>query len=590
MARGGWAHDPRSDDEVLARAQQLLRDGAILAVKGVGGFHLACDATDAEAVERLRSRKRRPGKPFAVMARDVAMVRTFCFVSSAEEAALVQPARPIVLLRNRASARLAAGVAPGLGETGVMLPYSPLHHLLLESLDDAETPGVLVMTSGNQADEPLSYRNQDARSRLSGIADAFVMHDRDVAVPCDDSVVAIGQEGELPIRRSRGFAPLPVRLAHGGPVTLAVGGEVKNTFCLAREEMAFCSGHLGDMGSLETLQAFEAAIEQMIALHSAVPELVVADDHPGYATNGWAERYGIEHDIPFVTVQHHHAHVAALLAEHGLVGTPLIGVAFDGTGYGCDASVWGGELLLVGADVGGATRVGHLEPFALAGGDLAVRHPFRVAVALLEAAGIPGGDSPGLTPFCSEVELSAVRSQLASGIGCVQTTSMGRLFDGVAALLGVRHRITYEAQAAIELEALARTSSDPVALTMDVADGELRLGRLVRSLVEGLRAGRSTEDLALGFHLALAAATTSLVVRTAREHDVEMVGLTGGVFQNRLLLDDLAARLRASGLSVITHHRVPPNDGGLSLGQAVVARARAARDLAMTTATTGGAT
>ena len=579
---------PGSSEEILGHAQQLLREGAILAIKGVGGFHLACDATNIEAVETLRSRKRRPGKPFAVMARDVATVRTFSSVSPGELAALTQPARPIVLLRRLPASVLAAGVAPGLGETGVMLPYSPLHHLLLEPVGGGAAPAILVMTSGNLADEPLCYRNEDARARLRDIADAFLMHDRDIAVPCDDSVVALGREGELPVRRSRGFAPLPVRLADGGPVTLAVGGEVKSTFCLAREDMAFCSGHLGDMGSLETLRAFETAVDQMVALHDAAPELVVADDHPGYATRAWAERYAENHGVPLVTVQHHHAHVASLLAEHGLLGAPLIGVAYDGTGYGCDRSVWGGELLLMGADVGRATRVGHLEPFSLAGGDRAVRNPFRTAMALLDAAGVPDAELPDLRASCPQAELAAVRSQLGTGVGCVQTTSIGRLFDGIASLLGVRHRISYEAQAAIELEALARIGQDAVELTMDIEDSQLRLGRLVRSLVEGVQAGRSAADLALGFHRALAAATARLVVCTARERGVELVGLTGGVFQNRLLLDELAARLRSSGLSVLTHHRVPPNDGGLSLGQAVVGRVRARRDLTATAETTGG--
>ncbi len=497
------------------------------------------------------------------------------------------PDRPAPQL---SSTPLADGVAPDLDETGVMLPYTPVHHLLLEPVDGVDTPGILVMTSGNLADEPLCHRNEDARTRLADLADAFLMHDRDIAVPCDDSVVALGPEGELPVRRSRGFAPLPVRLADSGPVTLAVGGEVKNTFCLAREGMAFCSGHLGDMGSLETLRAFEMAVEQMVALHAAEPELVVADDHPGYATRDWAERYSVEHDVPLVTVQHHHAHVASLLAEHDLVGTPVIGVAYDGTGYGCDRSVWGGELLAVGADVGAAARVGHLEPFALAGGDLAVRSPFRIALALLDAAEIPDSQRLALSASCPGEVLRAVRSQLASGIGCVQTTSMGRLFDGVASLLGVRHYITYEAQAAVELEALARTSDHPVPLTMDIEGGELRLGRLVRSLVGGMRAGRSAADLARGFHEALAAATARLVIRTAKERGVDLVGLTGGVFQNRLLLDLMAAELRSSGLSVLTHQRVPPNDGGLSLGQVVVGRARAARGLDAMTGTTGGAT
>ncbi len=586
----GPSEQPTSNDAVVERAQRLLRDGAILAIKGVGGFHLACDATNARAVATLRERKHRPGKPLAVMARDLATVRSFASVSEDEAAALSQPARPIVLLRGLPGSPLAVGVAPGLDEIGVMLPYTPLHHLLLQPTGLTDPPVVLVMTSGNLSDEPLCYRNDDARKRLADIADGFVMHDRDIAVPCDDSVVSIADDGELPVRRSRGYAPLPVRLGTGGPVTLAVGGELKNTFCLCRDEMAFCSGHLGDMGSLETLQAFEVAVGQMTALHAVEPELLVADDHPGYATHAWAERYRTEHGVPLVTVQHHHAHVASLLAEHGLLGTPAIGVAFDGTGYGCDRSVWGGELLLMGPTVRTATRVGHLEPFTLAGGDRAVRNPFRVAAALLEASGVADIDDLDLTTACPAEELSVVRAQLASGVGCVQTTSMGRLFDGIASLLGVCHQVSYEAQAAIELEALARTSRDPVSLTMDVGEGELRFGELVRGVVDGVRAGRPPADLALGFHRALASATTRLVVHAAADHGVDTVGLTGGVFQNRLLLDELAAELRAAGLRVLTHRTVPPNDGGLSLGQAVVGRAMVAEGRVTSTRSTGGAT
>ncbi|HET6627162.1 MAG TPA: carbamoyltransferase HypF [Nocardioidaceae bacterium] len=587
------------DDAALSLVQRTLADGGVVAVKGIGGFHLACDATDPGAVARLRERKHRPGKPFAVMGADVATVTGFARVSPAEQSALTQPARPIVLLRKAAGSTLADGIAPGLDEVGAMLPYTPLHHLLFDRVPGSgvEPPRILVMTSGNLSDEPLCSDNQDARDRLSRIADVYLMHDRKIAVPCDDSVVAVWEATEVPVRRSRGFAPLPVALADSGPVTLAVGAEVKNTFCLTRDDFAFCSGHLGDMGSLESQQAFGAAVAQLTTLHAAIPQLVVADDHPGYATRHWAERYSQDHDVPLVTVQHHHAHVASLLAEHGLLGTPVLGVAFDGTGYGCDRTVWGGELLYVGADVTHIVRAGHLEAFPLPGGDRAVRHPFRVALALLHAAGLTDADGLAdahglhLAGTCPAREQAVVRAQLVSGTGCVPTTSVGRLFDGVASLLGVRHQVSYEAQAAIELEALARSATSVVPLPMEVADGELKLERLVRAVVDGVRAGRPVAGLALGFHDALATATAELVLRAAREHDVTTVGLTGGVFQNRLLLGALADRLRAAGLIVLTHQRVPANDGGLSLGQAVVGRARAMRLGAAQrglTATTGG--
>jgi hydrogenase maturation protein HypF len=330
------------------------------------------------------------------------------------------------------------------------------------------------------------------------------------------------------------------------------------------------------MGSLEARRSFESAVHQFLALHGVRPELVVADDHPGYATHEWAQQYAADAGVPVDTVQHHHAHVASLLAETGRIGTPVIGVAYDGTGYGCDGTVWGGELLYVGSDVTATARVGHLEPFLLAGGDRAVRNPFRVALALLHSAGVDGADLD-LARRCSPQECRTVAAQLCTGFGCVPTSSVGRLFDGVASLLGVRHHVSYEAQAAIELEALARSARTAVALPMPVTAGRLRHAELVAGLVDGVRAGLPAAGLALGFHRALAAATTELVLRAARDHHVETVGLTGGVFANRLLLELLRTSLSAAGLRVLTHRRVPANDGGLSLGQAVVGRARAVR-------------
>jgi hydrogenase maturation protein HypF len=581
-------------DDVFAAVQQALADGRIVAVKGIGGFHLACDATNPVAVARLRDRKRRPGKPFAVMASDLGAARNVVVVSAAAGQALSQPARPIVLLRKRQGAGMTGLlVAPDLDEIGFMLPYAPVHHLLFSRTTGVPgTPGtpstavdpprLLVMTSGNISDEPLCFSNEDARARLSDLADVFLMHDREIAVPCEDSVVALSadtvfDDAELPIRRSRGFAPLPVILTGAGPDTLAVGAEVKNTFCLTRQDHAFCSAHLGDMGSLESQRAFTTSVAQLSKLHGIRPELIVADDHPGYATRVWAERYSDETGVPLLTVQHHHAHVASLLAEHRLVGTPVIGVVFDGTGYGCDGTVWGGEVLSIGSDIGVANRVGHLQPFLLPGGDAAVRNPVRVALALLHVAKYDDLSGLGLEDAMPSEELAVVRSQIGDGFGCVETTSVGRLFDGVASLLGVRHRVSYEAQAAIELEALARSATASVDLRMDVRDGELLLAPLIRDLVAGIRRGASASGLALGFHQALGDATARLVAGLATRHGVDTVGLTGGVFQNRLLTAHLSQALRDAGLRVLTHRLVPPNDGGLSLGQAVIGRARASR-------------
>lgn len=564
------------DDDVLGVVQQAIAEGGIVAIKGIGGFHLVCDATNAAAVELLRERKDRPAKPFAVMAADLPTAHTICTIDDTEAAVLRSPARPIVLLRTRIGVEVADAVAPGLDELGILLPYAPLHHLLF-----APTPGggvppprLLVMTSGNRGGEPLCFTNDDARQRLSGIADVFLMHDRDIAVPCEDSVLTVVDGAVQPIRRSRGYAPLPVLLDGPGPTVLAVGAEVKNTFCLTRQEFAFCSGHLGDMGTLESRRAFETAVAQLSALHAVRPDLVVADDHPGYSTRNWAEDYSARTGIALATVQHHHAHVAALAAEHRVIGTPLLGIAFDGTGYGCDRTVWGGELLLVGADLHDATRAGHVQSFPLPGGDAAVRNPARVALALLGEVGLldEADDLPCVRALAAD-ERSLVTAQLSSGLGCVRTTSVGRLFDGVASILGVRHRVTYEAQAAVELEAIARTAARPEPIEMRVVDGQLRLPELLTGLVSGVRAGAALPELAFGFHRALASATAALAVEVVETSGVETVGLTGGVFQNRLLTTMVRTALQAEGLRVLTHRVVPPNDGGLSLGQAALGAA-----------------
>ncbi|RVW09452.1 carbamoyltransferase HypF [Prescottella agglutinans] len=569
------------DDAVLERVQQEIASGGIVAIKGIGGFHLACDATDPDAVRRLRERKQRPAKPFAVMAADVDTARRVCDVGTAEADVLRSAARPIVLLRRKTRSEVAADVAPGLDEIGILLPYAPLHHLLFAPVPGSAVPPpeLLVMTSGNLGGEPLCFDNADARERLSGIADVFLMHDRDIAVPCEDSVLTVVDGAVSPIRRSRGYAPLPVLLDRPGPTVLAVGAEVKNTFCLTRQDFAFCSGHLGDMGSLESRRAFDDSVAQLSALHDVRPELVVADDHPGYSTRSWAEEFSEREGIDLRTVQHHHAHVAALVAEHRMVGTPLLGIAYDGTGYGCDRTVWGGEMLLVGEDLLDADRVGHLQPFTLPGGDVAVRNPARVALALLHEVGLDTAaaeELPCLRALAAN-ERGLVAAQLDTGLGCVRTTSVGRLFDGVASVLGVRHRVSYEAQAAVELEALARTARTPAAIEMRIEGGELKLAELVGGLVTGMRAGVPVPELAFGFHCALAAATASLAADTARRSGVATVGLTGGVFQNRLLTALVRVRLESAGLRVLTHRSVPANDGGLSLGQAALGLATLAR-------------
>ncbi len=431
----------------LEGAKAALAAGQVVAVKGIGGFHLACDATDPDAVAALRARKARGGKPFAVMVRDLDAARRLAEIDDAEAAVLTSPARPVVLLRRRPSgAAVAGGVAPGSPWLGVLLPYSPVHHLLLEH------GGVLVLTSANRSDEPICHTDEDERSRLPALADAVLTHDRPIHVPCDDSVVRVVDGRELPIRRSRGYAPLPVDLGVTGPPVLAVGGELKNAFCLTDGRRAYLSAHIGDMGTLETLRAFERSVAQLSGMRR-VPARIAADLHPAYQTRAWAERHA--GDRPLDLVQHHHAHVVALLAEHGRLGEPIVGVAFDGTGYGPDATVRGGEILLLGPDSHRFTRAAHLAPVPLPGGDAAVRRPRRMALSHLRAAGLAWDADLPCVAACDPAERRLLDSQLRSGVGCVPTTSVGRLFDAASSLLGLCHDSTYEGEPALLLEAAA---------------------------------------------------------------------------------------------------------------------------------------
>ena len=559
-------------DAALAATQRALAAGAVVAIKGIGGYHLACAADNDTAVRTLRMRKARGAKPFAMLVRDLDVARRYTYIDAAEAAVLSSPARPIVLLRRRTGAPVAETVAPGSPLLGVMLPYSPIHHLLLAPVpgDDAQVPDALVLTSANRSDEPICFTEDDAAKRLSVLCDAVLDHDRPIHVPCDDSVVRVirDQEGarELPIRRSRGFAPLPIDIGRDGPAVLAVGGELKNTFCLTDGSRAYMSGHIGDMGTLETMLAFESAVQQLSEMRCK-PVRLAADLHPGYHTRSWAERRA--GDRPLDLVQHHHAHVVSLLAEHGRIGEPIVGVSFDGTGYGCDQTIWGGEILTLGTDSHRFLRAGHLMPVPLPGGDAAVRNPWRMALSQLWMAGVEW--TPDLAPVAAATpdELRLTRSQLESGIGCVPCSSMGRFFDAVASLLGVRHRIDYEGQAAIELEALAETAPTAAPLRLAVRpDGVIDPASMVQTLVSGLNAGTPPAQLAAGFHQAVAVAVAEVVGQVAGA--VRLVGLTGGVFQNVLLLRACRKQLQMAGFEVLTHHTVPPNDGGLALGQAVI--------------------
>ncbi|OBI20293.1 carbamoyltransferase HypF [Mycobacterium sp. E2327] len=557
------AGEVTGSDAALAAAQRALAAGAVVAVKGIGGYHLACAVDDDAAVGALRARKARGAKPFAMLVRDLEVARRYAHVDADEAAVLSSPARPIVLLRRREGAPVADAVAPGSPLLGLMLPYSPIHHLLLTPVPDA-----LVMTSANRSDEPICFTDGDAAERLPALCDAVLDHNRPIHVPCDDSVVRVIDGRELPIRRSRGYAPLPVDLGRPGPAVLAVGGELKNTFCLTDGSRAYLSGHIGDMATWETLRAFERAVVQLSGMRGE-PARMAADLHPGYHTRGWAERHAGER--PLDLVQHHHAHVVSLLAEHGRLGEPVIGVSFDGTGYGCDQTIWGGEVLALGTDSHRFVRAGHLLPVPLPGGDAAVRNPWRMALSQLWMAGIDW--TPDLPPVAAATgdELRLTRSQLESGAGCVPCSSVGRLFDAVASLLGVRHRIDYEGQAAIELEALAETASDDQGPSLPLtvrADGVIDPTTMVQTMVAARYAGTAPALLAAAFHEALADAVAKAVRRVAG--DIRLVGLTGGVFQNVLLLRACRKRLQRNGFEVLTHHIVPPNDGGLALGQAAI--------------------
>ncbi|GFG49585.1 carbamoyltransferase HypF [Mycolicibacterium agri] len=560
-------------DAALEEARNLLRGGGILAVKGIGGYHLACDAADERAVAELRRRKRRGDKPFAVMVRDLETAHRIVDVDEASERLLAGPQRPIVLMPRRAGAGAADAVAPHNPDLGVILAYTPLHVLLFGLPGDAPAPQVLVMTSGNLGGEPICFADDDALDRLSHLADGWLTHDRAILVPCDDSVVRVVNEVELPIRRSRGYAPLPVALPVPLPPTLAVGGDLKNTLALADQKYAWLSQHIGDMDDLATLSAFDAAERHLEELTGVAPEIVVADAHPGYRSTAWAQRNA--DGRPVRSVQHHHAHIAAVMAEHGLDGSQrVLGFAFDGTGYGPDGAVWGGEVLL--ADYKGFERLAHLKYVPLPGGDASVLRPYRMALAHLWAAGLQWHDDLPPVQFCPDEERRVLRRQFDTGFGCVPTSSMGRLFDAVSALAGVRQSVAYEAQAAIELEGMARNcdcGTTGYAFGIDDTTTPVIIdpAPVLAAVLADVRAGVPAAMIGARFHRAVA----NMVVDLAGLHDTDgaPIALSGGVFQNALLLRTVCAGLQARGLQVITHRHVPPNDGGIALGQLLVGTA-----------------
>jgi len=563
-----------SEDQVLRTAARWLTDGRILAIKGLGGFHLACDATNHTAVQKLRRRKARPHKPFALMMRDLEMVRAHCRLTAEEEALLTSPAAPILLLQPRIVSALSPAIAPGQRRLGVMLPYTPLHHLLLHEVNRP-----LVMTSGNRSDEPIARTNTEARENLTSLVDAFLWHNRPIHNRIDDSVWMITAEGPLPIRRSRGYAPRPLELPwQAAEPVLATGSHMKNTFCLLAGNQAFLSQHIGEMEHLETWRFFTESVARFQDLFGVTPHLIAHDMHPDFAVNALGALAQLAPQARPIPVQHHHAHIAACLAENGVEG-PVIGLALDGSGYGPDGTVWGGEVLIV--HLSSYRRVGRWQAFPLPGGEAAIRRPLRTAWGLAFAA--YGGNPPPLPRLRERTPsdlFQAIKTQVRRGLNTPKTSSCGRLFDAVAALLGLRDAVTYEGQAAIELETLAAPAypAKPYPLLPHRRQGlwEFPTHAVFRAVVNDFCRGAPPPQIAARFHATVVTELRHLTIAVSEETGLRAIALSGGCFQNRLLLESLAPALRAEGLTVYTHHHVPANDGGLALGQAVVAAARSA--------------
>jgi hydrogenase maturation protein HypF len=582
-------------DATLALARDLLAQGKIVAVKGLGGFHLACAATNDAAVAELRRRKGRIDKPFALMAPSVEVIEQFCAVTPEERALLESKEHPIVLLRKKpaelrdahperseakdapAMTSISDHVAPGQSTLGVMLPYTPLHELLFAGSQQSTTNNhPLVMTSGNFSEEPIATDNDDALNRLAPLADAFLLHNRDIHVRCDDSVVRVVEGKELPIRRSRGYAPYPVKLPFNVPTILAAGAELKNTFCVTRDGYAFLSHHIGDLENFETLRSFEDGITHFERLFRIKPEIIAYDLHPNYLATRYAlERAGRDR-LRAIGVQHHHAHIAACLAENNWRGgQPVIGVAFDGTGYGTDGAIWGGEFLI--ADYRGFERAAHLDYMPLPGGDAATRHPYRIALSYLHQAGIQWDNDLAPVRAANPIEQAAIRKQIESGINTFPTSSMGRLFDAVASICSVRQAVNYEGQAAIEFEALAdreETGRYPFEV---VADSVLRasycakIDNVIRAAAADVQSNVPIPLISARFHNGLAQLVLEMCETIRNDRGLNEIALSGGVWQNVTLLQKTLDRLRGAGFTIYTHQLIPPNDGGLALGQAIIA-------------------
>lgn len=575
---------PERGRDAIIEARRILAGGGVVAIKGIGGFHLACDATNPEAVALLRERKRRSAKPFAIMARNLEVARRECEISTVAGALLDGHQKPILLLPKREGGNVCEGCAPGNPKLGVMLPYAPLQLLLFDYDDGIEMPDCLVMTSANESGAPICRDDDDARSELGELCDAILSHDRTIRMRADDTVMDLFEDTPYMVRRSRGWAPLPFAISGGlGARVLAVGGELKNSFCLGSGELVYPSPYVGDLSDVRTVRACEDAIARFETLLEFEPEVIACDLHPRYNATVVAEELAAERGLPIVRVQHHYAHVAACMAEND-VSERVIGISFDGTGYGTDGTVWGGEVLL--SDYHGFERVGAIAPFAQVGGDLSSREGWRIAVALLRQGCADDEEAIALAEqlgICERAQAKLLLTMATRGVNTVTSTSCGRLFDAVSAVLGVRHISTYEGEAATHLQFAAERCpmnerpesvlAAPDCLKDGSEGGRFELGTaaLFQLVVRGMQAGETVERMAYAFHVGLAELVLAACERVRAEHGVDVVALTGGCYQNTLLLELSVRMLRKRGFRVLTHSLVPPNDGGIALGQAVVA-------------------
>jgi hydrogenase maturation protein HypF len=563
--------EPRAEKgTALIIARQMLANGQILAIKGLGGFHLVCDANNPQTVAKLRDRKQRPAKPFALMAFDLDTIRNYVHTSPAAEALLSGPQAPIVLMPKKENPKLAEAVAPGQSKLGFMLPYTPLHLLLLAR--DQDFPEVLVMTSGNLSEEPILYKNQDARQKLSGIVDAFLMHDRPIRMRMDDSVFAILENKPYPLRRARGFAPNPIRLSQQLPQILAAGSQMKNTFCLTRDKYAFLSHYIGEMDNWQTYQDYQNAIQHYEALFRIQPEAIAYDLHPDYIGTKYAQERAAREDLPQFPIQHHHAHLAAAMIENNLPPQQITaGLIFDGTGYGQDGTIWGGEVFV--GNCLDFTRVYHLKPVPIPGGEVSIRKPARMALSTLWAYDLPWEAHLAPVSSLEKIEQAALINQLEKRINAPLTSSMGRFFDAVSALIGVRETVTYEAQAAIELEALAdkhELGYYPWRIDNNIIDVKNTLVSILSDLEQGLE----ISVIAARFHNTIVHLSLEIAQLLRQSYDIHQIVLSGGVWQNQYLLEKTIKLLHLNDFQALVHWQTPPNDACVAFGQALIAANR----------------